>query len=113
MLFSMSNIQVDRWKETIDALSQTLNMAKTTTSSAPSAEYNISSVFRQRAINLDYLLAVFEDKVKKDELVSSGEILLLEDRLVIPIPGDLLFPPNAAVLTADARRALLVLEACC
>ncbi len=109
MLFSMSNVKIDRWKEMIDALSQTLNPAKTTTSSIPSSEYNISSIFRRRAINLDYLLAVFEDKVKKDELLSKGDILLLEDRLVITVPGDLLFPPNSAVLTTDARRALFVL----
>lgn len=109
MLFSMSNVKIDRWKEMIDALSLTLNPAKTTTTTVPAAEYNISSAFRRRAINLDYLLAVFEDKIKKDELLSKGQILLLEDRLVISIPGYLLFPPNSAILTEAARRSLFTL----
>ncbi len=109
MLFSMSNVQIDRWKEMIDALSQTLNPAKETVSSIPAAEFNISSVFRKRAINLDYLLAVFEAKVVQNEALKGSKLTLLEDRLVISLPGEQLFEPNSAVLKEAAREPLFTL----
>jgi chemotaxis protein MotB len=109
MLFSMSNVQIDRWKEMIDALSQTLNPAKETVTTIPAAQYNISSIFRRRAINLDYLLAVFEDKVVRNEALIGSKLTLLEDRLVISLPGELLFEPNSAVLKNTAKNALFTL----
>jgi chemotaxis protein MotB len=109
LLFSMSNVQVDRWKEMIDALSQTLNPAKETVTTIPAAEYNISSIFRRRAINLDYLLAVFEEKVVRNEALKGSKLTLLEDRLVISLPGALLFEPNSAVLKDAAKNPLFTL----
>lgn len=109
MLFSMSNVQIDRWKEMIDALSQTLNPEKEMVSTIPAAEYNISSIFRRRAINLDYLFAVFEKKVIRNEALIGSKLTLLEDRLVISLPGELLFEPNSAVLKNSAKNALFIL----
>ena len=109
MLFSMSNVQIDRWKEMIDALSQTLNPAKETVKTIPAAEYNISSIFRRRAINLDYLLAVFETKVIRNEALNGSKITLLEDRLVISLPGEILFPTGSAILKDSAKGALFTL----
>jgi len=109
MLFSMSNVQIDRWKDMIDALSQTLNPAKETITTIPAAEYNISSIFRRRAINLDYLLAVFEKKVVQNEALKGSKLTLLEDRLIISLPGPLLFEPNSAVLKESAKEPLFTL----
>jgi len=109
MLFSMSNVQIDRWKEMIDALSQTLNPAKETVKLIPASEYNISSIFRRRAINLDYLLAVFESKVIRNEALKGSKLTLLEDRLVISLPGDILFSTGSAVLQDQAKGALFTL----
>jgi len=109
MLFSMSNVKIDRWKEMIDALSQTLNPAKEKVTTIPAAEYNISSIFRRRAINLDYLLAVFEEKVIRNESLKGSQMTLLEDRLVISLPGEILFSPSSAVLNDSARSALFTL----
>ncbi|MBT7953798.1 MAG: OmpA family protein [Rhodospirillaceae bacterium] len=109
MLFSMSNVQIDRWKEMIDALSQTLNPAKETVKLIPASEYNISSIFRRRAINLDYLLAVFEAKVIRHEALKGSKLTLLEDRLVISLPGEILFSTGSAVLQDQAKGALFTL----
>ena len=43
MLFAMSNVKIDRWKEMIDTLSQSLNPARSEPTKVPSAQYNISS----------------------------------------------------------------------
>lgn len=106
LLFSMSNIKVDRWNDVIDALSQSLNPSNTKAQSSATASFNIATLFRKRAINLDYLASVLEEAVTKDEILKTSQLMLLEDRLVIALPGDLLFQPGKAVLAENARKAL-------
>ncbi len=109
LLFSMSSVQIDQWDEMIDALSQTLNPSSEKTVTAVTAEYNIATMFRRRAVNLDYLGAVLEDTVTKDPVLSRSRLMRLEDRLVVALPGDLLFAPGKAELSERARQALFVL----
>ena len=102
MLFSMSSVKVDRWKEMIDALSTTFNPASTTTTEAPTAQYNISSVFRRRAINVGYLSAVLQEKIIRDPVLAESSLVLLEDRVIISLPSRLFFLPGGAKLTKKA-----------
>ncbi|MBT4464262.1 MAG: chemotaxis protein MotB, partial [Rhodospirillaceae bacterium] len=98
LLFSMSNIKVDRWNDVIDALSQSLNPSSTKAEASATSSFNIETLFRKRAINLDYLASVLTDATSKDELLMNSRLLRMEDRLVIALPGDLLFEPGKAVL---------------
>lgn len=109
MLFAMSSVQVDKWEKMIDALSQSLNPETRKTISAPTAKYNISTTFRKRAINLDYLAAVLEEAVARDALLRGSRVLNLEDRMIVALPGDLLFGPGTALLTERAQRAIFEL----
>ncbi len=106
MLFAMSSVKVDRWETMIDALSQTLNPSRVKTVAAATAKYNIATVFRKRAINLDYLAAVLDETMSADAVLARSEIMRLEDRLVVALPTDLLFEPGLAVLSPRARTAL-------
>ena len=63
LLFSMSNVKVDKWENMIDALSQSLNPTRVEVVVTPTARHNIASVFFKRAINLDYLTSIFEETV--------------------------------------------------
>jgi chemotaxis protein MotB len=106
MLFSMSNVKIDRWNEMIDALSQSLNPARAEPSKVPSAKYNISSVFRKRAINLDYLTAVLDSKIGRSQVLKNSLIVPLEDRLITSLPGAQLFAAESAELDPKAGAAL-------
>lgn len=109
LLFSMSNVQIDRWEKMIDILSRTLNPSHARVETPVSTRYNIAALSRKRAINLDYLSAVLEEKVAQDPVLARSQIMRLEDRLLIVFPGDLLFAPGGAVLSGPARQALFVL----
>jgi len=109
LLFSMSSLQQDKWDAMIDTLTQTLNPGKIKTVAAATAEFNIGTIFRRQATNLDYLSGVLKASVKDDPLLSNSHIMLLQDRLVIALPGDLLFPPGQATIPHEARSALFVL----
>ena len=99
MLFAMSNVKVDKWDSMIDALSQSLNTSGANAVVVSSAEYNVATIVRRQAINLDYLASVLEKTVAEDEVLAHSRIMRLEDRLVIALPGDLLFASARADLS--------------
>jgi chemotaxis protein MotB len=109
LLFSMSSVKIDQWDAMIDTMTQTLNPGKITTVAAATAKFNIGTIFRRQATNLDYLSGVLSAGVANDPLLSSSRIMQLDDRLVIALPGDLLFPPGKATMPDEARSALFTL----
>lgn len=109
MLFAMSNVKVDRWEAMTDALSRTLSPNEGAAPATATAKFNVATVVRKSAINLDYLSAVLQETVAADRLLSQSQILRMEDRLIIALPGDLLFEPAKAELSARARDALFSL----
>jgi len=109
LLFSMSSLQMDEWDAMTDTLTQTLNPGKLTTVAAATAEFNIGTIFRRQATDLDYLSGVLQRGVQEDKLLKSSKIMLLDDRLIVALPGDLLFPSGKAVMPDEARSALFTL----
>jgi chemotaxis protein MotB len=110
MLFSMSNVTPESWKKMVDALTNALNpAAEKKVDTAQDVKTNIDLVFRRQAINLDYLRAVIEQKVIKSKALKGSQITLLEDRLVLSLPGSLLFGPNSAILMKTAKGPLFAL----
>jgi len=106
MLFSMSAVPVNEWETTIDILEEALNLS-TEEEKDPTEDYNISSVLLERArTNVNYLLPIIEPKIKQDEIIKDSPIILLDDRIVISLSGDLLFASGKAELTAKGRKAL-------
>ena len=106
MLFSMSAVPVNEWETTIDIMEEALNLT-TEEEKDPTEDYNISSVLLERArTNVNYLLPIIEPKIKQDEIIKDSPIILLDDRIVISLSGDLLFASGKAELTEKARKAL-------
>lgn len=106
MMFSMTSVKPDKWDEMANALSQGLNPASKQEEEAASAKFSISAIFRKRAINLDYLTSVLEKAMVQMPLLEDGQLMRLEDRLIIALPGDILFQPGRAVMTERASQAL-------
>jgi len=109
MLVSMSKIKTDKWQHLIDTLSTTMNPTRVTPQVAPSADYNISTIFRRRAINLEYLTAVLQQKVDKSAVLKDSTLVMLEDRVILSLSGERLFRPATAELADQARAELFEL----
>lgn len=109
LLFSMSNVKLDQWENVIDSLSQSLNPVPEETVREATAAFNIGTGFRKRAINLEYLASVLEEHLAEDDVLQGSKLMLLDDRLVVALPGDLLFEPGRAVMTPGARDAMFSL----
>lgn len=109
MLFAMSSVKVDRWSEVVDSLSRSIAPAPTKPDDEPLAQMNIPRVYRKPAMNLDYLSAVIEDAIHGNPMLQNATLSRDADKLVISLPGDVLFIAGSADMTADARKALFVL----
>jgi chemotaxis protein MotB len=109
LLFSMSNVKVGEWQNIIDSLSRTLKPSPEKAIKVQTATFNIGTIFRRKAIDLNYLSSVIEEGINDIELLADTQVMLLEDRLVIALPGDLLFQPGSAEMTERARGAIFVI----
>ena len=106
LLFSMSSVKIGEWENMVDALSRTLNPERDQSIVSPTAQFNIGTILRKRAINLDYLAGVLEETVRDDPVLAEGRVVLLEDRLIIALPGDLVFEPGRATMSEEPRKAV-------
>jgi chemotaxis protein MotB len=106
MLFSMSSVKVDVWEKMIDALNRTVDPVVIERDTPPAAPRNIAKTFRKRAINLDYLNAVLQENISSDEVLKQSTISMMSDRMVISLPGRILFDVSSAVLKDEAREAI-------
>ena len=109
LLFSMSNVKLSEWKNIIDSLSRTLAPTPEKSVKAQTATFHIGTVFRKRAIDLDYLTSVITEGITDVEILAGAQVMRLEDRLVITLPGDLLFQPGRASMTEQAEEAMFVI----
>ena len=109
MVFAMSSVKVSKWQNVIDSLSQTLRPSPEETVPAATSAFNIGTVFRRSASNLDYLASILAESFEQHPLLSTGTLARLEDRLVISLPGATLFPSGQSVLTEEGKQALFVL----
>lgn len=109
LIFSMSTLNREKWPEVASALSRQRVTTDAPETSLPNAQYNIATTVRKRAINLDYLHAVLRDTLAADARLRKVRLQLLEDRIVISLPGDLIFSPGSAVLDRNAAGAVFEL----
>jgi chemotaxis protein MotB len=109
MLFAMSKVKIDRWDEVVDALSQSIKPAPKEENDEPMASLNIPRVYRKPAMNLDYLSAVIDDAIDDNPVLGDARMSRDADKLLISLPGDILFVSGSSDMTPQAKQALFVL----
>lgn len=109
LLFSMSQVKLDAWHALVQALSERLNPSVEWTDPDLRFDKNAPEVGKRRAVDLSYLQRILAEKIDTDPLLSRGLVIRLDDRLLLSLPADLLFPPGRADLTPAARNAAAVL----
>lgn len=109
LLFSMYSVKFDRWQSTVTSLTEALNPRRADAVAPFPSAFNIGKVSQNRVIDLDYLATLLQQSLKEDALLSDGQVMRRDDRLIVALPGDLLFDPGRAVLSRKAREAIFSL----
>lgn len=95
LLFSMSTMKEADWQNLVDALSPRLDRLQQVTVAVPQSEKAAETVRRAPGTDLDYLAAVLRQQMQADAVLGQVRIVRESHRLVISVPGDLLFAPGA------------------
>lgn len=109
MLFAMSKVEQRKWQNLTDALAENLNAVREVPAALPTEQLGIDHTQTLAGTDLDYLAALLSQNMAADPLLGSGVLTRLGDRIVIALPGDLLFAPGSSELAASGQDALSAL----
>ena len=106
LLFSMSALDLDAWKSAVKGISKQLNPENQWSDIARHRDFDIDRSVVKTAVDISYLQAVVRDKTAGIPEFADMVSQRLDDRLVLSLPGHLLFPSGSAVLGADGRKVI-------
>tara|TARA_B100001939_G_scaffold345686_1_gene362813 strand:- start:9170 stop:9895 length:726 start_codon:yes stop_codon:yes gene_type:complete len=109
LMFSMNSVQVSKWKAVVESLSEQLNPERAKIDDTDWQKVETALVHKEPALSLMYLKKVFEDKLQYDPLLKRSTVTVLDDRLAISVPTDMIFEKGSSELPSEAYRALLEL----
>ncbi len=105
MIFAMSSVKEDKWKEVTDSLSRSFNPVALDTLGVFS-RFNIGATFQKRAADLKYLTSILKEAAARDPQLRKARFILSNDKLVIVLPNSMLFQSGRAAITGKARQAV-------
>ena len=107
LLFSMSAVEVGKWKNLTQAFSRhSESPIGGPAKPLPLADSNKGGMAEQPALDLGYLGQVLEAHGKSNILLQNSVIYLAGEKLVISLPADLLFAPGNATINEKGGAAL-------
>lgn len=109
LMFSMSSVEVAEWEAMVTSLSENLNPERAKIQDTDWNKIDEALTFEETALSLDYLKNIFEEKLSHDPILTRSTVTVLDDRLAISLPADLIFELGQAELATDARSAMLEL----
>ena len=104
LMFATSQIRAEPWRALTAGFQARLDQnagERPTTPDEPLAPRTMAP----RAVDLDYLHRLLSDKAARHPLLRRAALQRRDDAVVLAIPGDLLFPPDGAMLSPEAAAA--------
>ena len=110
MLYAMTEPQGGRWVQMVKGMSaRSTATTHSDRTPEPTAAFNGALIETHSRINLDYLSVLLRSQLKELPEFSTVSVRREDDRVVIFLPGDVLFDRNAFAIGERGRRALFLL----
>lgn len=106
LMFSMSQLEIERWRAVAASLSASLAMPASGIAPGEQARFAITTASPRPALDLDYLSSVLKQNLGVGPLAAGVDLRRDEERLVISVPADLAFPPGSAELAERSQPVL-------
>lgn len=94
LMFSMSEIKVDRWQTLTETFGNKMSDVTDLVTKTGEAEKNMSMINEPKAIDLAYLEHILNGKKQQSELLANVDIFRADDRLIISLAGWDFFKPG-------------------
>jgi len=108
MLYATQKVEQGEWQAMVKSLSQSLKVTPQS-ETAPNAARNARPFDPHRASDLSYLETLIDGVRGRDPALAGMVIRNLEDRLVVALPGDLLFASGRAEPMPGATQRIAAL----
>ncbi len=107
LMFSMNAVQVADWQAVVDTLSDRLNTKHALISAKEWDGYESTKVEVPLAHKIEYLHTVINEKLGNDPVLKNSHMQLLNDRLIISLPSDMLFGKGSSMFSnAGAQNTI-------
>ena len=107
LLFSMSSIDDRQWQNLIDALSSRQTGLQEVTLALPTSDQALDEVGEGEHHLAQ--AAVLKEQIAANEALTGARVRQDADRLVVSMPGDLLFASGAVAMGATGKQAVFAL----
>jgi chemotaxis protein MotB len=109
MLFATQKVEIAKWTSLVDSLSRSLRPNTVQTVERRFATRNLNQKIGRSAIDLSYLELLLQAKITSASGLKGVLLHKFDDRMVIALSADHLFPLGGAEPTVAARKTLFVL----
>ncbi|WP_420348810.1 OmpA/MotB family protein [Pelagibius sp.] len=109
LLYSMSTINSDDWQNLVDALSPKLPSVQEVTVALPSQDKDAEAIDRTPGTDLGYLASLLQEQVGEDPVLAEAVVRREGERIVLALPGDLLFASGSIELSEEGKASIFAL----
>lgn len=109
LMFSMSEVDTDRWNGAVDALDRQFDLTREADKAKPAAEQNITQLLAEDGLDLGYLRRILAGHVAEQPVLEGARMRVVDGSLIVTLPAGLLFQSGGSRIGADGRRTIFVL----
>ena len=110
LLYSMSQVEKTSWQNLVDSLAQDFNSVTKAKTSKRAVALHLDEEGTVPGADLDYLAPVLREQIAARPVLVRSVLQQRSDRLVISLPGDLVYRTNSADLAPDAEAVFFALS---
>lgn len=108
LLFSMTEVNNEKWRGAVDAFDRQFRIADVQSVSRPVAQVNITQLLSEEGLDLRYLEQIVAQHAREHPGLRDARVENMGDRLLLSLPNTLLFD-NASVGLKEGGREVLFL----
>jgi len=109
LMFSMSEVDTDRWNGAVDALDRQFDLTRVPEKAKPAAEQNITQLLSEDGLDLGYLRRILAGHVAEEPILEGARMRVANGSLIVTLPAGLLFESGGSRISDDGRRSVFVL----
>lgn len=109
LMFSMSEVDTDRWNGAVDALDRQFDVRHEEESAKPTAPLNITQLLTENGLDLGYLRRILAGHIADQPELAGAGLREVDDSVIVTLPASSLFETGGAVVSPRGQRSIFIL----
>jgi len=109
LMFSMSEVDTDRWNGAVDSLDRQFDVSQETESANPAAQLNITQLLAEGGLDLGYLRRILAGHIAEQPELAGAGLREVDDSVIVSLPAALLFQSGGARVSKRGERSMFIL----